>query len=112
MNLNIKERIVLAHLVQAIDLAAMQKGNIVCLRIRRKLLESLTFSEEELKEFSLREEGGRYLWDATTDKGKDIEIGDEAHKMIVEKLKELNAQGLLVDDHLSVIDKFPEVEDD
>lgn len=105
MELGIKERLVLSASLQGV------MGNIAQLRIIRKLREDLSFSEEEHKKFELRLEGGNFIWKESVAELKEVEIGDEAYKIIVGRLKELNAQGQLLDDHLDVIDKFPEVED-
>jgi len=109
MEFGIKERLVLAALVGG------QSGNISRLRILRRLGEEFSFSEEEFKKFDLQLTGEppnqRYAWRQDKEELKEIEIGDEARKIIVERLKELNAQGQLIDDHLDVIDKFPGVED-
>lgn len=106
MKFGIKERLVLAASLQAVS------GSIAQLRIVRKLREELSFSEEDFKKFELREEGGNFFWKPDIEEAKEIELGDEARKIIVARLKELSEQGLLIDDHLDVIDKFPEVEDE
>lgn len=110
MEFNIKERLVLGASLQGLG------GNLARLRILRKLREGFSFSEEEHKLFDLQLVGEppnqRYSWDGDKEELKEIEIGDEARKIIVERLKELNDQELLVDDHLDVIGKFPEVEDE
>ena len=106
MEFGIKERLVLGACLQGLT------GNIAQLRILRKLREDFSFSEEEFKKFELRREGESFVWKLEAEELKEIEIGDEARKIIVDRLKELNAQELLVDDHLDVIDKFPEVEDE
>ena len=105
MEFGIKERLILNASLQGV------KGNVAQLRILRKLREELSFSEEEFKKFELRQEGGNFIWSRTKEESKEIEIGDEARKIIIERLKQLSAQGQLLDDHLDVIDKFPEVEE-
>lgn len=110
MEFTVKERLVLAALV------AGQTGNISRLRILRRLAEAFSFSEEEFEKFDLQLTGEppnqRYAWRQDRQELKEIEIGDEARKIIVERLKELNAKGQLLDDHLDVIDRFPGVEDE
>mgnify|MGYP001571220267 CR=1 FL=1 len=102
MLLTIKDRLIL------LGTLANVQGNLTELRILRELREALSFSEKEHKKLNIREEGGRILW--KEGEPKEVEIGEVAKRVIVNKLKELNAQGLLSDDHLGIADKFPEVE--
>ena len=103
MLLTVKHRFVL------LGTLANVQGNLAELRILRELREGLSFGEEEHKALKVREEGGRILWNEG--ESKEVEIGEVARRIIVKRLKELNAQGLLSDDHLDVIDNFPEVEE-
>lgn len=110
MKFGIKERIVLGHSLEGL------RGNLIQLRIIRNLREEFSFSEEEFKKFELKLVGvaprARYVWNLDKEEPKEIKIGDEARNFIVERLKELNQGGNLLEDHLDIIDKFPEVEDE
>lgn len=102
MELTVKERLVLLQTLPP-------TGNLTELRIIRELKESLSFSEEEHEQFGIVYDGERVAWQDTA-ATKEIEIGDVARGIIVRRLKELNRQGQLAEDHLDIIDKFPEVE--
>lgn len=104
MELGVKERLVLNASLQGV------RGNVAQLRILRELREELSFSEEEIKRLELRQEAGNFIWNPQKEARKKVEIGTEANKIIVERLKELSAEGMLLDDHLDIIDRFPEVE--
>jgi len=105
MLLTVKERIVLGQALIGV------RGNLTELRIIRQLREDLSFSEEEHKELNIQIEGDGIFWNTEGEQPKEIEIGDVARKIIVNRLRELNAQHILNEDHLDIIDKFPEVEE-
>jgi len=87
------------------------RGNLAELRILRELKEGLSFSEEEHKELGLRAEEGRLFWNPVAAQDKEIEIGDVAREIIVQRFKELNEQKVLTEAHLFIVEKFPEIED-
>lgn len=103
MELTVKERLVLLQ-------ALPPTGNLTELRIIRELRDGLSFSEEEHKEFGIVFGDTGVRWEDTA-ATKEIEIGDVARSIIVRRLKELNRQGQLTEDHLDIIPKFPEVEE-
>jgi hypothetical protein len=104
VELSVKDRVVLLSTLAAVT------GNLTELRILRELRENLSFSEEEHAALSIAEREGRLYWNTDADQPREVEIGNVARRLIVRRLKELNREGKLADDHLDVIDKFPEVE--
>lgn len=107
MELGVKQRVVLLGTLTGVT------GNVTELRILRELREALSFSEEEHAALKLIVDGdGRMQWETEADQPKEIEVGDVARKVIVTQLKMLSDQGELADDHLDIIDLFPEVEDE
>ena len=109
MELNVKQRVVLLG-----TLAGMT-SNATELRILRELREALSFTEEEHALYGIRTEttgDGRELmfWESGAGT-KEVEIGDVARRIIVRQLKALNEQNALADDHLDILDLFPEVEE-
>lgn len=106
MELGVKQRIVLLGTLTGVT------GNITELRILRELREALSFSEEEHAALGLIVNDGQMNWNTEGDQPKEIEVGDVARKVIVTQLKMLSDQGELADDHLDIIDLFPEVEDE
>lgn len=98
MDLTVLERLVLLGLMPA-------EGDLTTLRIVRELREALSFDEDEHVQYGLRQEDGRVVW---TDDGSTaaIEIGARARRVIEDRLNELNNDGKLTEQHLSVCDKF------
>jgi len=107
LKLNIAERIALLNVLPS-------EGNVVTLRVVRELQSKLSFSEEELKEWKIKnrvQPDGRALitWDSDfTNETKDIEIGEVAKGIIVEQLKQLESQKRLRMEMLDLYEKFVE----
>lgn len=99
MLLAVKDRILLFGLLPA-------EGDILSLRVIRKLREALSFSDEENAALQIQQTGSGYHWIPEADQPKEIEIGAKAHSLIVESLKRLDAAGKLTLDHLDIWDKF------
>jgi hypothetical protein len=80
------------------------------LKVLRKLRESLSFSEEEIKLYKLEEiplptGGVKINWDFTAPEA-EILIGEKATDIIVDVLKKLDKDGKLTDREYSVYEKF------
>jgi hypothetical protein len=107
MELGVTERFLLLGILGGVT------ANITELRILRELREELSFSEEEHARLKIVEEGGRLLWEDDPEKPlvKEVEVGGVARGLIVRRLKEMNRNGQLADDHLDIIDLFPEIEE-
>jgi hypothetical protein len=118
MELTVKERLQLASVLPP-------TGNITTLRIVRQLKEKLSFSEEEHKEFQIRDAGepldwmkpdaegnkpvcpqGSIAWNEEKERPVDIPIGEKAMDVIVEALKAANERGQLTLDMIDLYDKF------
>jgi len=88
------------------------EGNVVTLKIIRDLQSNLSFSEEEMKRFKMknirRPDGSTFaVWDSDlAEETKEIEIGDVANDMIVEQLKALEARKKLRMEMLTLYEKF------
>ena len=101
MKLTVHERLILPALLPS-------KEDFLTLRILRKLKEDLSFSEEEHKKLKFRQEDTQIFWDTKSATEKDIEFGDIATKLIVEKLKSMNEKKELTTEHISLYEKFVE----
>lgn len=101
MKLMVMERILLLGILP-------NEGNFVTLKIVRKLREDLSFSEEEIKRLSIRQEDERILWNAAAEdpEGAEIPIGEKAADVVVEALKKLDREEKLTEQLLSVWEKF------
>jgi hypothetical protein len=106
MILNINERLIILNILP-------QEGNILTLRILRKLKENLSFTEEEHKDLKLTVNPNNTIsWRTVNDEDKPIlqekefDIGDKASDLIKEALKKLDEDKKLTEGHMSVYDKF------
>jgi len=99
--LNVMERLTLLGVLP-------KEGNFASLRIIRKLQERLSFTEEELKEFEVdsNEETGTVNWNPKGNEEKEVEVGEKACEIIKAKLKQLNDEKKLTQQHVSVYEKF------
>jgi len=103
--LNIEERIALLNILPF-------EGNILTLKIIRDLQNSLSFSEEELKRFkmkNIRKPDGSTIavWDSDfTEETKAIEIGEAAEAIIGVQLKMLNERSKLRMEMMTLYEKF------
>ena len=102
MKLTVRERLILSSILP-------QEGDILTLRILRKLQSDLSFSEEELKLYKFETlEGGMIRWDNTIEQEKEVEVGEKANDIIVLALSKLNEQKKLKMEHLDIYDRFVE----
>ena len=103
MNLAVFERLVLLSILP-------KEGNFITLKIVRQLREGLSFNEKEIKEvkLSIDPEKGNATWDASKDPNKEVEIGREAKKIIVDALEKLDKDSKLTQEHFSLYEKFVE----
>ena len=101
MELNVFDRVVLLNILP-------KEGDITTLRIIRKLREDLSFTEEEHRVLQFDFEDERIKWKTDGDVPKAIEIGEKAKEIIRERLRELNGQKKLTEEHLPLYEKFVE----
>ena len=88
----------------AIQKSLPKEGSFTTLKILNSLRMSLAPSEEEIKEYNIREEDGRIYW--TELEEKEIEIGEKATDLIVEALKTLDKSNKLTNEHFTIYEKF------
>ncbi len=98
MELTVKERIILLNILPA-------EGDILSLRIVRKLRETLSFSEEEHEALQIKEVANQVHWNTAAEKPKEVEIGPRAHALVADTLKALNAQKKLRMEHVELYEK-------
>ena len=103
LKLSVYERLVLLNILP-------KEGNFITLKIVRQLREGLSFNEKEIKETKLAidPEKGTATWEQEKDPNKEIEIGREAKKVIVEALEKLDKDAKLTQEHFSLYEKFVE----
>jgi len=101
MNLSVRDRLILLRVLP-------KEGDYLTLKIVRGLGNSLSFSEEEHKEYKFKETEGTITW--SNDSEKDIEMGEKAKELIANALKALSDQKKLSFDHFDLYEKFNEKE--
>ena len=87
------------------------EGDILSLKILRKLREDLSFSEDEQKLYELKQrpEIGQITWDPNyTNVEKEVEIGVRGLEIIKEVLEGLNKQKKLRADLIELYERFVE----
>jgi len=102
MELNILERVMLLGTLP-------KEGNFLELKIVRDLQSELSFSEEEIKEHKMSSDEKGVHWVANIEKElKEFKFGDKAKELISNKLKELDKDKKLTQQHFSLCEKFIE----
>lgn len=86
--------------------ALPKEGSYASLKIVQDLKLKLALSEEEFKEFEVKEEEGNIVWNPEKDLGKEIPIGEKATDIIVMALKKRDRDGELTEQEISVYEKF------
>ncbi|KKL85961.1 hypothetical protein LCGC14_1949500 [marine sediment metagenome] len=101
MELSISERLVLLSVLPG-------EGDVTTLKVVRDLRMTLSFSEEEHKEYQFVQEGTMLRWNDKVEQVKEIQIGEKAKDIIVLGLSKLNEQKKLKMEHLPLYEKFIE----
>ena len=99
MELNVAERLVLLNILPA-------EGDLITLRVVRKMREDLSFSEGEIAALELKQEGTLYHWKREADVPREIALGPKAREIVRERLETLNKDKKLTEQHLTLCDKF------
>ena len=100
--LKIKERLILLNILP-------DQGNFATLKLVRKLREKLSFTEQENNEYEieLSNDGKSVKWNPEKDSiEKDMEFGDFENDLIKSRLKALDEEKKLNDNHYSIYEKF------
>ena len=103
MELGVLERIRLLGILP-------EQGDIGTLKIVRRLRESLSFSEEEIKEMEIsfvRSAGQiEYKWNNKKEKPLVIEFKPMSLRIITDALRDANKAKRLTEQHISIYEKF------
>jgi len=84
-----------------------EQGDFLTLKVMRRLRESLSFEEEEMKHYGFAEKDDRLYWDEDkAEETADIEFTDKQVELVVEALKKLDSQKKLTEEHFSLFEKF------
>jgi hypothetical protein len=103
MILSIKDRLLLLNILP-------KESNFITLRLVNDLMNSLSFTEDEIAEALIQEviENGvkTVRWDREKDIKKEFEFGEQTKKIIIDQLKELDEQKKITFDHFELCEKF------
>lgn len=99
MNLRLLDRLLLLK-------ALPHEGTFATLKIVQDLKSHLALTEDEFKEFEVKEGDGNITWNSGKDVGKEIPIGEKAMDIIVMALKKRDRDGELTEQELPVYEKF------
>ena len=108
MVLTVKERLQLLLI-----LPSNEPGKLPALRLYHQFRQDLSFSEKEHQEFKVVMDGDLTHWDPAVSQEREIEVGEVAHKWVVQTMKRMEAAepSALTLDLLPLYDKFcPEKE--
>ncbi len=83
MKFSVLERISLMNILP-------QETSYVNYKILTSLRAELSFSEQEIKDYKIKEVEGKVYWDDKMEKPKEVLIGEKAHEIISDALKELD----------------------
>lgn len=94
------------HVIERIRLLQIlpRESSYSTFKILLGLKSALSFSEEEHKEFGIREENGMIHWDKSVE--KEFEIGERALDIIKECLQELDKQKKITEVIFPIYEKF------
>jgi len=99
MKLNLLERVTILGILP-------KEANFLNLKIIKDIQDVVSFTEEDFKEFDIKQTDGMITWNAKGTEEKEISIGEKATDIIVEALKELNKDKKLTANHYSLYVKF------
>ena len=105
MELSVFDRVMLLNILP-------ESGDILTLRIVRKLREELSFTEAELAEFELTHNDGYVQWNKEKVRSKNVEFGAKAKKMVRDALTEKSKNKQLTEQYVEIFDRFVDEEDE
>jgi len=84
-----------------------KEGNFATLKIVRQLRETLSLTEDEIKEYGVRMEGEQLLWtpEAAVIE-KEFEFGEFAEELMKKTLKELDKNDKLTERDITIYGKI------
>lgn len=105
MQLNILDRLTLLNILAPVE------GNVVTLRVVRDLQRELSFTDDEVRDFQIVQEGSQVRWTAESTDAREFEFNDTARKLIRDALQKISDEGKLTLQSLDLAEKFLEGED-
>ena len=99
MQLGVFDRVLLMNILP-------REGDFRTLKVLRKLVDDIGFSEEELAALQFVQEGAQVKWRQEADAPKDVPIGEIARGLIADRLRELDAGKKLSMEHMGLYERF------
>jgi hypothetical protein len=104
MKLTVKKRLLIGAVLP-------RQGTIAELRVLKKLAADLSLTKEEQEAIGAREttlpDGQKgVVWDEAKDPMKEVEIGEQAKRLIARSLQSLSEGGELMADHMDLYEEF------
>lgn len=99
MQLSVFDRVLLLNILP-------REGDFKTLKVLRKLKDDLGFGEDELAALEFQQEGTQIHWRTEADTPKEVAIGEVAHGLIADRLRELDAAKKLSLEHMSLYERF------
>ena len=99
MKMNVLERLTLLQILP-------KESNFATLMIVKNLTSSLGLSEDDYKEFEIKQEENQIIWNQKGNEEREIKIGEKATDIIIESLKKLDEEKKLTEQHFSLYEKF------
>ena len=99
--LTVPERLTLLNILP-------KEGDFTTIKLMRKLRESLSFDEDELKIIQFVQDGDQVTWNVAGAASimKQCQIGEKMADTIRDTLKKLNDEKKLTEQHFSIYEKF------
>lgn len=104
MKLNVQERLMVMQVLP-------KEGNFATLRIVRRTQDKLGITDEEFKEFEIKQVENNITWNKKGNEEKEIQIGESATDLIIEALEKMDKENKLTVQHISIYEKFKEDKD-
>ena len=87
------------------------EGNIVTMRLRQTLIGKLGFAPEEFEKYGIKTDAdGMTVWNPDVPQEKEVDLKIAEINVIRDNLEKLDKETKLTPNHLSLYDKFMEVE--
>ena len=99
MKLNLLERVMILNILP-------KEADFVTLKIMNNLKESVAPSEDEYKEFEIKQVNDRLMWNALGNEEREIQIGEKASDVIKDALVKLDKEKKLTQDLYTLYEKF------
>jgi hypothetical protein len=97
--LNVEERLLLLGLLP-------DRGDLLTGEIIIALKKDLSFSEGEMEQLKMKQEGDHVYWDTGVHLTKEIDMGAKATSIIIDKLDGMEKQGQLPISHIPLYKRF------